>query len=166
MRIQDNAVFIMPILERLMQKEDTFSTRGMGEALQTLGFLARHQEDKSMVLGFIAGKLNHPKQTIQVAAMRALANLQDPSAVAILSNWTHGDPQDQRYKAATTAIENLKKQLAPPQTLQTLREQVQDLEKHYQKLHKELQQLNQQWESIEFPPSHSSSTENLVEETP
>ena len=166
MRIQDNAVFIMPILERLMQKEDTFSTRGMGEALQTLGFLARHQEDKSMVLGFIAGKLNHPKQTIQVAAMRALANLQDPSAVAILSNWTHGDPQDQRYKAATTAIENLKKQLAPPQTLQTLREQVQDLEKHYQKLHKELQQLNQQWESIELPPSHSPSAENLVEETP
>ena len=120
MRTQDNPVFIMPILEGLIQAEGQFTTRGLASALTTLGFLARHQEDRSIVRSFLAGKLNHPKKAVQTAAMRALEQLQDPRSIPILRNWVHGDPEDERFKAAQKAS-SLNKQIEAPQALQRLR---------------------------------------------
>ena len=111
MRTQDKPVFIMPILEGLIQAEGQFTTRGLASALTTLGFLARHQEDRSIVRSFLAGKLNHPKKAVQTAAMRALEQLQDPRSIPILRNWVHGDPEDERFKAARKAINSLDKQI-------------------------------------------------------
>ena len=54
MRTQDNPVFIMPILEGLI-KLKVDSDTGLASALTTLGFLARHQEDRSIVRSFLAG---------------------------------------------------------------------------------------------------------------
>ena len=128
MRTQDNPVFIMPILEGLIQAEGQFTTRGLASALTTLGFLARHQEDRSIVRS-LAGKLNHPKKAVQTAAMRALEQLQDPRSIPILRNWVHGDPEDERFKAAQKAITSLNKQIEAPQALQRLRNQVDTMEK-------------------------------------
>ena len=63
---------------RIDQAEGQFTTRGFWPpARLTLGFLARHQEDRSIVRSFLAGKLNHPKKAVQTAAMRALEQLRD-----------------------------------------------------------------------------------------
>ena len=149
MRTQDNPVFIMPILEGLIQAEGQFTTRGLASALTTLGFLARHQEDRSIVRSFLAGKLNHPKKAIQTAAMRALEQLQDPRSIPILRNWVHGDPEDERFKAAQKAIASLDKQIEAPQALQRLRKQVESMEKDYRSLKERMETLQDQWDTME-----------------
>ena len=82
MRLQDEPSFIAPLIETLAQREAGFTSRGFGQGLATLAYLARNEEKKDSVREFLLHRLNHPKKTIQLAAIDALGTLGDPKAIA------------------------------------------------------------------------------------
>ena len=69
--------------------------------------------------------------------------------LSILRNWVHGDPEDERFKAAQKAITSLNKQIEAPQALQRLRNQVDTMEKNYRSLKERMETLQDQWDTME-----------------
>ncbi|MDB4744999.1 HEAT repeat domain-containing protein, partial [Verrucomicrobia bacterium] len=145
-------VFIMPILETLMERKGLFSTRGMVNALSSLAYLGRHQDDKSMLLSFIAGRLQDPKSAVRSGAIRALAKLKEPKAIAILEKWMSADSDSPEYKAAQTAINTLRKMALPGEDLKGLRNKIQTMESDQKLMHTDLNDLKKKMEALSTKP--------------
>ncbi|MBT3597024.1 MAG: M1 family metallopeptidase [Verrucomicrobia bacterium] len=164
MEKQDNPVFIMPILETLMERKGLFSTRGMVNALSSLAYLGRHQDDKSMLLSFIAGRLQDPKSAVRSGAIRALATLRDPKAIAILEKWMSADSDSPEYKAAQTAISNLRKMALPGEDLKGLRNKIQTMESDQKLMHTNLNDLKKKMEALSTRPVPKETSAEKVSE--
>ncbi len=164
MEKQDNPAFIMPILETLMERKEDFTTRGYSNALSTLAYLGRHQDDKSILLSFIAGKLNDPRSAIRSGAIRALATLKDPKAIAILEKWMTADPDSTEYKTAQRSIEDLRKMALPGEDLRGLRGKIQTMESTQKTLSNTIDDLKKKFEALtadksaEVKPDEGGST--------
>src|SRR5262249_6103441 len=78
MRWQDDPAYLDPLLDTLAHREGAFTSRGFGQALSTLAYLARNEEKKDRARDFLAGHLNDQKRTIRLAAITALGTLGDP----------------------------------------------------------------------------------------
>ena len=50
--------------------------------------------------GFIAEYVNHPKRTIQIAAIKALGTLRDPKAIPVVESFVAG-PEDNPVRKAS-----------------------------------------------------------------
>ena len=161
MEKQDDPIFIMPVLETLMGRKADFTTRGYANALSTLAHLSRHSEDKSIVMSFIAGKLNDPKANIRTGAIRALATLKEPKAIAILEKWMSADPDSGERKAAVQAISDLKKMALPGEDLKGLRNKIQTMDSTQKSMSTTLEDLKKKLEALaESAVPEKSENEN------
>ncbi|MDA7617817.1 M1 family aminopeptidase [Verrucomicrobia bacterium] len=155
----DNDSFVMPILNSLMQRKPSFTTRGYSNALSSLAHLSRHAKDKSMVMSFIAGNLHDPKERIRIGAMRALGRLRDTRAIPMLRHWMHADPDSPEHKAAKASIDTLQKLILPGENLKTYwRDKVQAVEASQESLKNELEQLKKRLEAL-VPNSGEAASE-------
>ena len=144
MRSQDDSFYVRPLLRHLKDSESEFSSSGFSQALQTLAYLARHDEDKSVVREFLIGHVDHLKKRVARAAMAALGELRDPRAIPLLTTFVAADPESDEGKAAKAAIDKIRKNEAPgnaPAEVNRLRGQVQDLEKQLKGLSDALKTL-------------------------
>lgn len=142
-RTLDDPSYISPLRRTLIERESQFTSWGFAGALNTLAHISRNEDDKTQVLNFLTDHANHPKQRIQLGAIRALGTLGDPKAVPIIETFCGDEPHDRIQRSAKQAIERLreKKQLVPAEIVQ-LRKSVDELKKETDKLKNDLEDLN------------------------
>jgi aminopeptidase N len=168
MRMQDDPAWITPLLDTLRERETNFTSRGFGNALGTVAYLARNEEKRDRVCDFLLGYLNHKKRVIQIAAINALGTLGDARAIAALNGIATASTQSPEQKAAENAVADLRAGRKPVDDFKNLRQEVEDLEKANRDLRRDLDTLKKEAESwgvgpgrrgtnrpIAYPPKHS-----------
>jgi aminopeptidase N len=146
-RSQDDPAFLVPLQETLVKREADFTTPGMAEGLAALGYLARNQEKKDSVEEFLTGYLNHKKQSLRLAAIRALGTLGEPKAIAVLRKFAIASKNSPEQKAAEQAAADLRAGRKPVDDFKNLRQEVLDLEKQNRELRKDLDDLKKEVEA-------------------
>jgi len=141
MRAQDDPAFIAPLRETLAKREAAFTSYGFGEALDALAFLARNEKARDGVRDFLTGFLNHKRERLQLAAMKALGTLEDPKAIALLQPFASASKETPQQEAAEKAIAALRAVNKPSDNLKDLRQEVLDVKKENQRLSKELAEV-------------------------
>jgi aminopeptidase N len=141
MRLQDDPAFIPPLLEAVTNRTDVFTSRGLAQALDTLGYLARNEEKKDAVRTVLLDQLNNKKERVQIAAIGALGTLGDPQAIAALEKFANGSSETRQRVPAERAVEALRAGRRPTDDFKNLRSEVMALERANRDLRKDLDDL-------------------------
>jgi aminopeptidase N len=138
-RMLDEPQFIKPLCKALKAQPWDWSRGRFGQALDTLAYIARDEEDKADVREFIAGYVNHPDRSTRAGAISALGTLGDPKAIALIQTFARDVPRDNVERAARDALPKLqeRKKLVSEEVIE-LRKVVDDLKKDTKKLTDEL----------------------------
>jgi len=138
----DEPQFIKPLCEALKTQPRDWLRGRFGQALDTLAYLARDEEDKAAVREFLVGYVNHPDRSVRAGAISALGTLGDPKAMAVLQTFARDQPRDNVERAAKAALAGLQEQkkLVPQEVIE-LRKVVDDLKKDTKKLTEELEDV-------------------------
>ena len=70
MRSQDDPAYLPPLLEALSKREELFTSRGFGQGLETLVYLARNEEKKDNVREFLLGYVISKKRPVNAPSTR------------------------------------------------------------------------------------------------
>jgi aminopeptidase N len=152
----DDPCFTDPLKKTIETRQDQLETRTLSNALDTLGYLSREKEDKSDIRQFLVKYVENKNRFIKTAAIRALGNLGDQSARAILETFVSEDDHytnfprrrlDGNYAhAAKIALEKLNKEekLAPAEVTE-LREKVNELKKETDKFKTDIEDLKKKF---------------------
>ena len=153
MGIQDDPSAIAPLRETLANRESAFPSRAFGRGLETLGFLTRNEKSREPIRQFIAGYLNDRREVIQLAAIGALGQLEDPRSIALLEPFARATPGTKRQQAAEKAVESLRAVNRPSDNLKDLRQQLLDLQKQMREQEKVTETLKKKMESPTTAPT-------------
>jgi aminopeptidase N len=159
MRAQDDPTYIPPLQETLRAREGDFRSRSFGGGLDTLAYLARNEEKKDAVREFLLRYVNDKKESIQIAAIRSLGVLGDPSSIAVLQTFANASKESRQQAAAARAVADLRAGRKPVDDFKNLRQEVMDLEKANREQSKEIEDLKKQFAAKEgaAPKSRSKS---------
>ena len=141
MRSQDDPAFIAPLMDSLSKRELDFTSRGFGQGLAALAYLARNEEKKERVREFLNGYVNHKKRNIRLTALSALGTLGDPKAIAVLEKFATSSKESPERTTAEKAVADLRAVRKPVDDFKNLRSEVLDLQKQNRELRKELDDL-------------------------
>ncbi len=141
MRSQDDPAYIAPLLASLPKHETNYTSRGYAQALGTLAYLSRNEENKDAVREFITGYVNSPKRSLQLASINALGTLGDPKAIGVLETFATASKDSPENAAATRAIADLRAGRKPADEFKGLRQEVLALQKTTRDLRKQLDEL-------------------------
>jgi aminopeptidase N len=157
MRSQDDPSYIAPLIEALSKREAEFTSRGLGQGLGTLAFIARNEEKKDRVREFLTGYVNHRKKSIQLAAINALGTLGDPAALAVLEKFATASRESPERAAAEKAVTELRATRKPADDFKNLRDEMLNLQKQNRDLRKELDDLKKKVDAAEAKPAESKA---------
>jgi len=157
-RMLDEPQFIQPLCEALRTQPRDWLRGRFGQALATLAYVARDEEDKAEVRKFLEGYVNHPDRSVRVGAISALGTLGDPKAMAVIQTFARDQPRDNVERAARDALAELQEQkkLVPEEVIE-LRKVVDDLKKDTKKLTDELDEIKKR---LDAKPESKPSTKN------
>jgi aminopeptidase N len=147
MRSQGDAAYIQPLMAALREREAQFTSSGFARGVETLAYLARHEESKDQVREFLLG-LNHKKQRVQIGVLTALGTLNDPKAIAVVEKFTADPVQGPERTAAERALVALRENRPPGAELGALRSEVLNLQKENRDLRKELDDLKRKVDAV------------------
>lgn len=147
-RAQADPHYIQPLREVLSKRGDDFSSGSFGRGLETLGFLAKDEDNKNDVREFLLQHIESKKRAVQLAAINGLGNLGDPKAIAVLEKFTADTPQNPQRTAAERALNALRDGKKPGAELGTLRGEVMALQKENRDLRKDLDDLKKRIETL------------------
>jgi aminopeptidase N len=157
-RAQDDPSYLEPLRKALEERQADFTSSGFGAGLETLAHLARNQENKDAVREFLLGQVQHRTRRVQLAAIRALGNLGDPKALAVLETFVAAPKESPEREAADRALAALRAVKKPNDEWRDLRNEVLDLKKANREMRNELEQLKKKVEAgvaKESTPSES-----------
>ncbi|HWQ92577.1 MAG TPA: M1 family metallopeptidase [Clostridia bacterium] len=140
-RLQGDPAFIGLLLETLARRGAELETPALCKGLETLGFLARNESDKSNVREYLIRHVNHPRSRVRVASLRALGDLGDDQAIPLLQGFAGQVRDNAEKKAATSALKDLHAGRKPGEELSSLRQTVLDLQKANQDLQRQVEDL-------------------------
>ena len=152
MRGQDDEKYAAALLDLLKENQESFAVHAYARALDTLGFLCRHQDNKTPTREFLLGLIDHKREAIQVGAIQALGTLGDPKALATLQSLARGPRQAPERGAAERAVNALRNQEKPANEFGALRQEFQELQKNLETLRKEHDELKAKGQN---PPTNS-----------
>ena len=141
MRSQDDPAYLAPLLDSLSRRESEFTSRGFGQGLSTLAYLARNEEKKDRVREFLTGYVNHKKRAIRLAALSALGTLGDAKAIAVLEKFATASKESPERTTAEKAVADLRAARKPVDDFKNLRNEVLDLQKLNREMRGELDDL-------------------------
>ena len=156
MRSQDDPAYLAPLLDTLAKREVDFTSRGFGQALTTLAYLARNEEKKDRVREFLTRYVNHKKRSIRLAALGALGTLGDPKAIAALEKFATASKESPERTTAEKAVADLRAARKPVDDFKNLRSEVLDLQKQNRELRKELDELRKKLAGTETKGSDTA----------
>lgn len=164
LKAQDDAKAVPFILARLQRNPQEFVTRDFGEALNSLAFLARSEDNRTEVRNFLIEHLGHPKVQLRTAAAQALGTLGDPSAIAVLEPLTQVSRpyNDPLRDAAAKSVQTLQSQLESPAELRNLWQKIQDLQKKSDTMDSELKKLREKQTPAKPAPAGKEDVRKAV----
>jgi aminopeptidase N len=157
MRAQDDPAYIEPLQKVLQERQPDFTSSGFGRGLSTLAYLARDQQKKDEVREFIAGFVNAPKRSVQLAAINALGTLSDPKALPVLESFATAQKESPERAAADRAMAAVRAARKPNDEWRDLRNEVLDLKKQNRDLQKQLQDLKKEVEASQVKPTDKTN---------
>ncbi|MCB1088963.1 MAG: HEAT repeat domain-containing protein, partial [Verrucomicrobiae bacterium] len=149
LREQGESASASLVVEQLQKNEAKFTSWDFGRGLDSLAYLARHQTDgdREKTRQFIAGYLDHPKETLRRAAIGALGTLEDPRSLGALQTFVDADhPDVPESKAAEAAIKKLNSEKGQADEVKDLRKEVMELQKALKQLQDGLETVKKQTE--------------------
>jgi aminopeptidase N len=153
MRTQDDPKYIAPLRGALEEREAAFRSRGFGSALKTLGYLARHEDDREEVRSFLTKYVHHKKRSVQAAAIGALGELRDPKAIPVVSSFSGDRQEDPVQEAAKAALKVLREAKEVSVELGDLRKEVEALKTSERDLKKTVEDIEKRLNATEDPPA-------------
>ena len=162
MRAQDDTVYLAPLQQILEQRRDDFMTRGFTTALDTLGYLARHEEKKDAVLQFLSGFVNDKNPMIRASAIKALGTLQDPRAVPLLQTFASAGKTTPEQPVAQAALDAIRAARPAGDNLIELRDTVLDLQKENRQMRQDLDDLRKKLDLRPAPPSAKAKSSSAT----
>ncbi len=167
MRGQDDAGYIAPLKESLQKRGGSFSSAGLGRALDTLAWLTRNEEKKDAVREFVAAHLDSKKPRVKLAAIAALGTLSDPKAIAVLETFTGAAKESPERTAAEKSLTSLRDAKKPSAEVGSLRNEVMTLQRENRELRKEFDDLKKKVEAaMPKPAGTNKSVETLKSSKP
>lgn len=157
LREQDDPAFIAPLQESLAKRESAFTSWGFADALGALARLARNETNKEPVREFLVARLDHKRQSTQMAAIRALGTLGDPKAVAVLNTYVEAGKDAPLKGPAEEALNEINNRNRPPDAVQKLRNEVLELQRVDRELRKELEELKNRPQPAAPQPTSTST---------
>ena len=145
-RVQADPSYIGPLQKTLTERETAFTGHGFGRGLETLAYLARHEEKKDEVREFLLRYVNSRKRSVQLAAINALGTLGDPKALGPLETFAQAKKGDRVREAADRAIPAIRAARKPSDEWRDLRNEVLEVKKENRELKTQLQDLKKQIE--------------------
>ena len=161
-RTLDDPAYI-PLLQKAIVDEGQYPSKAFPGSLDTLAYVARNLKDRDQVRNFLTAYLNHPREKVQVAAIRALGTLRDPAAIEIVRSFNKGPADGRKKKAAIETLKKLRDEKKLPVELGDLRKEMERLREQNEKFRKEVEGIKKQLEAAEAenetgdtPPSDES----------
>jgi aminopeptidase N len=145
---QHDPVYLEALLETLKAREHEFTTSGFTGGLGVLAAIAADESDKAIYREFLLGRLEHPKRSVQTAALQALGVLGDPRAIAALGTFAEGRKGDARVGVAEEAIGKLRAARGSSPELGVLRDEVLALQKQLRELRQEMEETSRKLEAL------------------
>ncbi len=147
-RAQDDEAFTEDLIRAIRERGERFTPGGMGRAVETLGRVARHRNDKDEVRRFILEYVHNPRESVRTAAVTALGELGDIKAAPVLESFAAGPTDDRQSEAARRALRKLRETTPlTPAELVELREVVAELRKSNQKLRESVDELQARFDA-------------------
>jgi aminopeptidase N len=146
-RVQADDTYIEPLTAHLKAEESNYETHDFGSGLDALAYLARNRDDneREPVRDFIAGYLNHPKESLRRQAVSALGTLEDRRSIPLLQAIVDtGNKNLTEYKAAEDAIKKLNEGKEQATEVKDLRNEVTELQKQLREMLGKLETLQKQ----------------------
>ena len=159
-RMLDEPFFIVPLQRVMDEREMDFRSWDFTRGINALAHISRNEDDKTKVLNFLAGYVNHPKDRIQAGAIEALGTLGDPRAIPIVETFSNDEPDDNIERSAERALKELRqrKQLVPDEIVR-LRETVDEFRKETDKLKNDLDDIKKRLDAKEKPAEKKDKDE-------
>ncbi len=150
LRTFDDASYVDELMAALRDSERQYRSWDFAAARATLAYLARNEEDRTTVRQFLAGYVNHPRQSIQAGAIGALGTLGDPKAIPIIETFQGREPRDWVEQRAVEAADKLRenKPLVPDEVVE-LRKTLDELKEQTGKLKEEIEDLKKKSSATE-----------------
>ncbi len=150
LRTFDDASYVDELMAALRDSERQYRSWDFAAALDTLAYIARNEEDRTTVRQFLAGYVNHPRQSIQAGAIGALGTLGDPKAIPIIETFQGREPRDWVEQRAVEAADKLRenKPLVPDEVVE-LRKTLDELKEQTGKLKEEIEDLKKKSSATE-----------------
>ena len=131
------------VFDALRQNASQFRTRDYGRGLETLAHTSRRQKDRSEVRDFLTDHLDHPKVSVQAAAIQSLGMLGDPKAITGLEALSQSE-NERISRPAQQAVSKLREaKPTTPREIIELRKEVAEVKKESSKLKTELKSLRE-----------------------
>jgi aminopeptidase N len=138
-----------PVIDVLAARQSEFTTRGLGAALVTLARISRGMEDRSAIRLVIEPYLHDLRSPVRRGAIRALGELGDPAAIAVLESMSQTKGDRELAKSAEDALARLR-EAKPfvPEEVAELRKQLSEVKDANESLKKDLASLREVVEAI------------------
>ncbi len=138
------------VMETIKAREKTLDPRDVSEAMVTVAKLSQRGKRKETALKFFVEYLNHPRQTMQEAAIRGLGELHHPAARPLLEPIAANQTDRTLAAVAKAALGELDKETPlVPKEVGDLRKEVRELQESQAKLQKTLEELKGKKEADE-----------------
>jgi aminopeptidase N len=152
--------FTPQLKDVLGRRESNFRAYDFANGLKTLGRINAEQEDKAEIRDFLAGYVNHKKERITAGAVKALGELADLKAIAIVETIAGDDKDDLMQRTAKKALGKLRKETKlVPEEIVKLRETVDEVKKENEKLREDLDDLKKRFEAQQKWAENANKTE-------
>lgn len=161
MRQQADPTYVPALLQAMKAKPGGWPTSVFVRGLEILGSLGKLQDKKEEVRDFLAGHLDAPMDRVQLGAIRALGQLGDPSAMAMLSKFTDLPKSNPIRMEADQALAELRTQRKPTLDLGDLRDQLLSVQQENKDLKRDLETLRKKVEVLAGPGGVAKATNSL-----
>lgn len=130
------------VMDTIKAREMTLDPRDVSEGMVTVAKLSQRGKRKETALKFFVEYLNHPRQTMQEAAIRGLGELHHPAAKPLLEPIAANKTDKTLAMAARSALGEIDKETTlVPKEVGELRKEVRELQESQEKLQKKVEEL-------------------------
>ena len=130
------------VMDTIKAREMTLDPRDVSEGMITVAKLSQRGKRKEAALKFFVEYLNHPRQTMQEAAIRGLGELHHPAAKPLLEPIAANKTDKTLAVAARSALGEIDKETTlVPKEVGELRKEVRELQESQEKLQKKVEEL-------------------------
>ena len=137
-----DAEFAPAVMKTIKDREQQIDAGALAEGMVTLARISQRGRRQRDAYDFLTGYLDHPREALQLGAIRALGKLHDARARPLLERFRDGALGSNMAPVVKAAISELEKAapLAPAEVSQ-LRNELRELRANQEKLQKSLDEL-------------------------